>query len=225
MLPTSGAFEIAPARYVEGANWDLEVGCLAELSCEMDGPLLLFDGFEGYPRGYRVSTNSVRTPRRFALAMDFPLDAHPVDLVRLSRERRERFQPLAPTVVADGPGLECQQEYGGVDVTRFPVPRWHEHDGGRYLGTGDLVILRDPKGFRPLCYAQDGPLFAAASESVPLSQLGFREVHTLEPGEMIPAVRCPTLAAGTGRACCSDCACRADSGAVEIAGAHACRVA
>jgi amidophosphoribosyltransferase len=50
---------------------------------------------------------------------------------------------------------------------------------------GDMVVLRDPKGFRPLCYAQDGPLFAAASESVALSNLGFREVHTLTPGEMI----------------------------------------
>ncbi len=50
---------------------------------------------------------------------------------------------------------------------------------------GDMVVLRDPKGFRPLCYAQDGPLFAAASESVALSNLGFREVHSLEPGELI----------------------------------------
>ncbi len=131
-------------RYVEGANWDLEVGCLAELSCEMDGPLLLFDGFAGFPRGYRVSTNCVRTPRRFALAMDFPLDAHPVDLVRLWRERRQRFQPIAPAVVPDGPVLECQQPSDAIDVTRFPVPRWHEHDGGRYLGTGDLVVVRDP---------------------------------------------------------------------------------
>src|SRR5713226_4264310 len=50
---------------------------------------------------------------------------------------------------------------------------------------GDMVVLRDPKGFRPLCYAQEGPLFAAASESVPLLNLGFSEVRTLEPGEMI----------------------------------------
>ncbi len=50
---------------------------------------------------------------------------------------------------------------------------------------GDMVVLRDPKGFRPLCYAQEGPLFAAASESVPLTNLGFREVRSLEPGEMI----------------------------------------
>src|SRR5438477_8414409 len=50
---------------------------------------------------------------------------------------------------------------------------------------GDLAIVRDPKGFRPLCYAQDGPLFAAASESVPLLNLGFRDIRSLEPGEMI----------------------------------------
>jgi amidophosphoribosyltransferase len=50
---------------------------------------------------------------------------------------------------------------------------------------GDLVVLRDPKGIRPLCYAQDGPLFAAASESVPLLNLGFSNVRSLEPGEMI----------------------------------------
>src|SRR5207248_11394909 len=50
---------------------------------------------------------------------------------------------------------------------------------------GDLVVLRDPKGFRPLCYAQEGPLFAAASESLPLQNLEFKEIHSLEPGEMI----------------------------------------
>src|SRR5438105_2651226 len=52
-------------------------------------------------------------------------------------------------------------------------------------GMGDMAILRDPKGFRPMCYAQDGDLFAAASESVPLLNLGFRDIRSLEPGEMI----------------------------------------
>ncbi len=50
---------------------------------------------------------------------------------------------------------------------------------------GDMVVMRDPKGIRPLCYAQDGPLFAAASESVALSNLGFTDVRSLEPGELI----------------------------------------
>src|SRR5262249_17970724 len=39
---------------------------------------------------------------------------------------------------------------------------------------GDMVVSRDPKGFRPVCYAVDGPLFAAASESVALANLGFQ---------------------------------------------------
>jgi amidophosphoribosyltransferase len=50
---------------------------------------------------------------------------------------------------------------------------------------GDMAVVRDPMGFRPLCYAFDGPLFAAASESIALANLGFQDVHSLEPGEMI----------------------------------------
>jgi amidophosphoribosyltransferase len=50
---------------------------------------------------------------------------------------------------------------------------------------GDMAVLRDPKGFRPLCYAVDGPLFAAASESVALANIGFKNIHSLEPGQMI----------------------------------------
>ena len=50
---------------------------------------------------------------------------------------------------------------------------------------GDMVILRDPNGFHPLCWAQEGPVFAAASESVALLNLGFRQVQSLEPGQMI----------------------------------------
>jgi amidophosphoribosyltransferase len=50
---------------------------------------------------------------------------------------------------------------------------------------GDMVVVRDPNGFRPLCYAHDGNLFAAASESVALLNLGFRDVQSMEPGEMI----------------------------------------
>jgi amidophosphoribosyltransferase len=52
---------------------------------------------------------------------------------------------------------------------------------------GDMVVLRDPLGIRPLVYAQDGPMFGAASESVALQNLGFRKpaIQSLEPGEMI----------------------------------------
>ena len=52
---------------------------------------------------------------------------------------------------------------------------------------GHLVIARDPLGLRPLCYASDGRLFAAASESVALSNIGFpdHQIHDLQPGTAI----------------------------------------
>lgn len=52
---------------------------------------------------------------------------------------------------------------------------------------GDMVVLRDPVGIRPLTYAVDGPVFGAASESVALQNLGFRRssIKSLAPGEMI----------------------------------------
>jgi amidophosphoribosyltransferase len=50
---------------------------------------------------------------------------------------------------------------------------------------GDMVIARDPNGFRPLCYAVQGNLFAAASESLALTNRGFTNVVDVEPGELI----------------------------------------
>lgn len=50
---------------------------------------------------------------------------------------------------------------------------------------GDMVLARDPYGFRPLCYSVKGKLFAAASESLALANRGFEEIHELQPGELI----------------------------------------
>jgi len=49
---------------------------------------------------------------------------------------------------------------------------------------GRMFIARDPLGLRPMCWATQGKLFAAASESVALHNLGFTEVHDLKPGQM-----------------------------------------
>ncbi len=51
--------------------------------------------------------------------------------------------------------------------------------------SGEMIVARDPLGIRPLCVAEDGPLFAAASESVPLANLGFHRIRSLEPGQMV----------------------------------------
>lgn len=51
--------------------------------------------------------------------------------------------------------------------------------------SGELAAVRDPLGIRPLCYAINGPLVGFASESVALANLGFEDIRSMEPGQII----------------------------------------
>jgi amidophosphoribosyltransferase len=55
---------------------------------------------------------------------------------------------------------------------------------------GEMFVARDPLGIKPVSYAIQGPLFAAASESVALLNLGFEpeNIKSLEPGTMVTIV-------------------------------------
>jgi len=50
---------------------------------------------------------------------------------------------------------------------------------------GDIVVLRDPLGNRPLCYGEKDGVFLAASESNALVNCGVEKFKSLEPGKMI----------------------------------------
>lgn len=73
---------------------------------------------------------------------------------------------------------------------------------------GDMVIARDPLGIKPMCYAYSGSLFAAASESVALRNIGFdrKQIKSLEPGHMITIsngkIEIDCFAESPGRAHC-----------------------
>ena len=73
---------------------------------------------------------------------------------------------------------------------------------------GEMLIARDPLGIKPMCYAVSGAMFAAASESVALLNLGFKrsEIESLKPGHAITIVdgkiEFHQFAEKTGRAHC-----------------------
>ena len=52
---------------------------------------------------------------------------------------------------------------------------------------GNMMVARDPLGIKPLSYAVEGPLFAAASESVALLNLGFaaESIQSVPPGHAV----------------------------------------
>jgi 4-hydroxy-3-polyprenylbenzoate decarboxylase len=54
------------------------------------------------------------------------------------------LKPIAPQEVKSAPVLQNVLQGHSVDVLKFPAPHWHEKDGGRYIGTFDAVVSRDP---------------------------------------------------------------------------------
>jgi UbiD family decarboxylase len=128
-------------------NWNLEMGTLAEAVNERsNAPAVLFEEVPGYPKGFRTLSGSTNSMKRLAITLGFPVPSHPLDVVRAYRDRMKTHSPIPPRVVEKGPVLENVLSGGDVDVLKFPVPFLHELDGGRYIGTDDLVIMRDPEG-------------------------------------------------------------------------------
>ncbi|MEE9145687.1 MAG: UbiD family decarboxylase [Candidatus Binatia bacterium] len=134
-------------KKIDNADWNLEMGTLAELlGQESKGPVpaVLFDNIKGYPKGYRVLFAQNAAFKRMALNLGLPLDLSDLDLVRALREKLAAHKPIPHKVVQKGPILENVLSGKDINLLKFPVPFMHELDGGRYIGTGCLVITRDP---------------------------------------------------------------------------------
>jgi 4-hydroxy-3-polyprenylbenzoate decarboxylase len=137
--------DLGEVQQVAGAHWDLELGGIVDLfQRKLGRPALLFDEIAGYSAGYRVLANFIMSFPRMAITLGMPLDIKPVQVVQAWRALLKDFQPVPPEVVETGPVLENFHTGEEIDLWEFPVPKWHELDGGRYIGTGDVVILRDP---------------------------------------------------------------------------------
>ncbi len=132
-------------RHVSEASRDEDIGRITEMLQHTDeAPAALFDDIEGYPRGYRILVNAHSTRRRLALTLGLPVDISGPDLMKRFTEMVENNKPLPMEWVETGPVMENIQEGDAVDVLKFPAPKWHDLDGGRYLGTGSSDITRDP---------------------------------------------------------------------------------
>jgi 4-hydroxy-3-polyprenylbenzoate decarboxylase len=134
-------------RRISGARWEDEIGPITEIAQHReDGPCVLFDDIPGVPRGYRLVSNALGSLRRAALTLHMEPRPTAMDLVKAWRERSRRLQPIPPKVVTEGPVLENVLVGDRINMLTFPTPKWHEHDGGRYIGTGSVDITRDPEG-------------------------------------------------------------------------------
>ena len=134
-------------KIIEAADADVDIGAVAEVSGSgAEPPALLFDKVKGYPQGYRVLINMFQTQRRTADALGVDDTLRGPALVDAIRKRMDDHKPILPKRVASGPITEHVQRGKDIDVFKFPAPKLHKDDGGKYIGTQDAVITKDPEG-------------------------------------------------------------------------------
>src|SRR5712691_8255185 len=140
------AEKMGEVRVVKGASWQEEIGMAADLVMHSDSaPCLVFDEVPGYRKGFRVLVNFFGG-RRKSMTLGFPLHFSKLELSEAFLDHYLRELKTIPhQVVENGPILENVLMGDQVDLTIFPTPLWHEHDGGRYIGTGSFNVTRDPE--------------------------------------------------------------------------------
>ncbi len=142
------ARRLGELKDVSGAHWNLELGAISELNVKREKPpTLLFDDIPHYPKGFRVVTCTTSSPVRLSSILRLGHQQTHRELVQALRRQPKKWQAQAsdyrPVAVTNGPVFENIQTGKDMDLFSFPAPLWHEKDGGRYIGTGCMVITKD----------------------------------------------------------------------------------
>lgn len=133
-------------------DWRLEIGAITRHCYETGAPAPLFNAIAGIDPGFRVlgapggvSRQPGRQLARIALALGLPAEATGREIVEAFAAARGRA-PVPPRRVATGPCKEHVLTGDAVDLRRLPAPLLHDGDGGRYLNTYGVFIVRTPDG-------------------------------------------------------------------------------
>jgi 4-hydroxy-3-polyprenylbenzoate decarboxylase len=139
--------ELGALRRINGADQKFELGGITEIAAgTAECPAILFDRIKGLPAGVRVFTNATTTPQRAALALGIDPALRPLDALKAWMQRRQTLKPLPPATVRDAAFMENSFTGRKADLRTLPAPYWHRKDGGPYIGSGSIVIMRDPDG-------------------------------------------------------------------------------
>lgn len=137
---------VGELRHVKGASSEEDIGAITEmLDHNENSPCVLFDEIPNFPAGHRVLVNSMGSRKRQAITLGLdPGEASHERLLQFWRRILKGFTPVPPVQVTRGAIQENVLRNKEVDLTRLPAPIWHPLDGGRFIGTASVNIMRDP---------------------------------------------------------------------------------
>ena len=134
---------IGQLHRIRGVPWDKDMGGLLEMILERSKhpPAVLFENIPNARQEMTILCSQIDGIKRLALPMGNDSELGITDFSQAWRQKVRNFQPVEPRYVNDAPIFENTIEKH-IDLEAFPIPRWHELDGGRYIGTDDLLKRR-----------------------------------------------------------------------------------
>lgn len=128
---------------------DEEMSAISYLVAKQEpSPAVLFErarGFDQSPIGAQLLWNVLGPSiRRIALTLEEPADTPTVELIRRVKDKLKRRIPPREVSRTKAPVYENTVTGKKIDLNQLPIPRHWPLDGGRYAGTADAVITRDP---------------------------------------------------------------------------------
>jgi len=137
-------------RIKEPVDRDEEMSAISYLVAKQQpSPAVLFQraaGFEKSPIGARLLWNVLGPSlKRIALTLEEPADTPTVELIRRVKDKLKRRMPPREVSRKQAPVYENTVTGNKIDLNQLPIPRHWPLDGGRYAGTADAVITRDPE--------------------------------------------------------------------------------
>ena len=137
--------KIGELKTIEGAEPKEEIGGIVDIYMRTMGTsAVMFDQIPGFPKGHRVLANILTSIPRINVALGLKPEASINELIGWWRDYMRDGPVETPKSVNGGPLLENITEGEKVDITAIPTPVWHEHDGGAFIGTACMVVMKDP---------------------------------------------------------------------------------
>jgi 4-hydroxy-3-polyprenylbenzoate decarboxylase len=136
-------------RIAQPVSRDEEMSAVSYLVAKQQpSPAILFErvsGFEKSAIGARLLWNILGPSlKRIALTLEEPPDTPAVELIRRVKDKLKRRIPPREVSRDKAPVYEHTLTGKAIDLDLLPIPRHWPLDGGRYAGTADAVITRDP---------------------------------------------------------------------------------
>jgi 4-hydroxy-3-polyprenylbenzoate decarboxylase len=181
-------------------DWNLEIGAIIRRSYDLRAPAPLFNRITGYAEsGFRVlgapaalSAVPGKSLARIALALGLPAEASGRDIMEaiVAAHHREAIPPRW----VESHGAPCKQNIrigDDVDLRIFPTPLIHGNDGGRYIQTYGMNIVRTPDG-KWTNWSVNRMMIADRNRLTclipPLQHMGIIRSQWIERGEPMPIV-------------------------------------